>query len=194
MRVLVLAAFVAMSASLLGTAHARPEATSVFDRTFSCEAGYLGGIHQVQLSTSYEAATGASRRTGIASVTKDMWAAAYAYLSSQGVGVHRLLCAPSRTRVELTTKGMRGGIVPALGSEAMCETPKRVLVRVRAVFAQPPNVVTSRQHGFAQLNAWGSVKAAAVAVASPTGRSIAYMSVNPAKAARLFTVRTCKED
>lgn len=193
MRLAALVVAAVAAAALTPLAGGEPRATRVFDRTFSCEAGYLGGIYQVQLSSTYEPGSSSTLQP-VASITRNMWDSPYGMLASSGVSVHRGLCAPSRSRVKLTTGGLRGGAVPALGVEAMCETPRRVLMRVRAVFSRPPDVGTSRQFGFPQLNAFGAVRQAAIAVGTPTGKTIAYVSVNGSRRARLFTLRTCEED
>ena len=189
----VLAATVALAALVLAPAQARTDASRILDRTYSCEAGYIGGLYQVQLSTQYQPGS-SSKLQVFASVTKNMWESPYGHLGSAGLSVNRKLCVPASAAVKLTTKGMRGGRVPPLGADAMCETPRRVLMRVRAVFQQPPQVSTSRQFGFPQLSAFGNVEEAAIALASPVGKPIAYVSVTGTEKARFFTVRTCKED
>ena len=195
MRTVSLVAFGALaSVLLLAPAHAREQAPQILDRTYSCEAGYIGGLYQVQLSSTFQAAQSSSKLQAFASVTKSMWEAPYAHLGSTGVSVQRRLCVPAQARVRLTTEGMRGGRVPALGADARCETPRRVLMRVRAVFSRTPQIATSRQFGFPQLTAFGPVAQAAVAVATPAGKPIAYVSVTGTEQSRLFTVRTCEED
>ena len=192
-----LAAFVPValaSALLLTPAHAREEAARIVDRTYSCEAGYIGGLYQVQLSSTYQTAPNSSKLQAFASVTKNMWDSPYGQLGSAGLSVHRRLCIPAKGAVRLTTEGMRGGAVPPLGVDARCETPRRVLLRVRAVFSRPPQIATSRQFGFPQLTAFGPVREAAIAVATPAGKPIAYVSVTGTEKARLFTQRTCMED
>lgn len=190
---LVLTMAVVLAAVALGPAQARIDASRILDRTYSCEAGYIGGLFQVQLSSQYQPGT-ASKLQVFASVTKNMWESPYGQLGSAGLSVNRKLCVPASAAVKLTTSGMRGGRVPPLGAEAMCETPRRVLMRVRAVFKRPPQVSTSRQFGFPQLSAFGRVDQAAIALADPAGRPIAYVSVTGTEKARFFTVRTCKED
>jgi hypothetical protein len=181
-------------ALLLTPAHAREQAPRILDRTYSCEAGYIGGLYQVQLSSTFQTAPSSSKLQAFASVTKNMWESPYGQLGSTGLSVHRRLCIPARGKVKLTTSRMRGGAVPPLGVDARCETPRRVLMRVRAVFSRPPQVATSRQFGFPQLTAFGPVREAAIALATPAGRPIAYVSVTGTEKARLFTVRTCEED
>jgi hypothetical protein len=186
---------VLVSLGLGSTSAASVAVERVVDRTFACAAGYLGGVYQVQVSAGYEQGSGTSGRLQpIASITKNMWESPYGQLAPSGFSVHRGLCSPSRVRVRLTTKRLRGGGVPALGAEAMCETPRRVLLRVRATFAGSPDVSTSRQFGFPQLNAFGRVERAAIAVATPSGTPIAYLSLTTTGRAQLFTRPTCKED
>ena len=190
---LVLAAAGALAAVVLAPAQARTDASRILDRTYSCEAGYIGGLYQVQLNAQYQAGS-SSKLQVFASVTKNMWESPYGQLGSTGLSVNRKLCVPATGAIRLTTNGMRGGRVPPLGAEAMCETPRRVLMRVRAAFERPPQVSTSRQFGFPQLTAFGRVQQAAIALADPAGRPIAYVSVTGTEKARFFTVRTCKED
>jgi hypothetical protein len=108
--------------------------------------------------------------------------------------VHRRLCTVARSEVRLTTKGLRGGAVPSLGADATCETPRRVLLRVRAVFQRPVTPQTVNHFGFPQYSAMGDVVAATLAVGTLTGKLIAYLSVTGSEKARLFTLRTCEED
>ena len=190
-RAVIVVVALAVAGTLNSGGRAAP-AVVVLDRTFSCEAGYLGGLYQVQLSSTYQAASPSSLQV-VASITKNMWESPYGMLASSGFSVHRGLCRPSNSKLKLTTKGLRGGAVPSLGVEAMCETPRRVLMRVRAVFTQPPDVATSRQFGFPQLNAFGGVRQAAIAVGT-AGKTFGYVSVSGSEKARFFTVRTCKED
>ena len=194
-RRIALCALVALVSALpLAPAQAGEPAPRILDRTYSCEAGYIGGLYQVQLSSRYQPGASPSKLLAFASVTKNMWESPHGQLGSTGLSVNRKLCVPSRGAVTLTTKGMRGGRVPPLGVEATCETPRRVLMRVRAVFTRSPRVSTSRQFGFPQLTAFGSVGEAAIAIATPAGNPIAYVAVTGTEKARLFTVRTCKED
>jgi hypothetical protein len=114
-------------------------------------------------------------------------------MSSDGVVVHRRLCSPARRTVKLTTKGMRGGAVPPLGAAATCETQRRVLLRIRAVFERPVTPQTVSHFGFPQFSAVGDLETAALAIGTPTGKTIAYLGVTGTDRARFFAVRTCEE-
>lgn len=194
----VVAAVALLGAGVLAgagaTATSLGAAVHVFDRTFSCEAGYVGGLYQVGLSAALSVDAGSSRLRASTAVTRNMHDAALGSLGWDGVSVHRGYCTPSKARVRLTTKGLRGGAVPPLGREANCETARRVLLRVRASFARPVTARTHRTFGFPQLTVPGNVQQAALAVASPTGTTVAYLAVTGTDKARLFTRPHCKED
>jgi len=172
---------------------AEPRASRIVDRTFSCEAGFVGGLYQVTLGTTFTTRPGSSRLRASSYVQQNMFES-LASLDSDGLTVHRGLCAAANKTVALTTKGLRGGTVSQLGARTTCETPHRVLLRVRAVFERPVTTRITRRFGFPQLGASGDVVRAAMAIGTLTGRTIAYASVTGTEKARLFTLRTCEED
>lgn len=192
-RGLVLVVAIGLAAVILAPASAREDATNVIDRTFSCEAGYVGGLHQVTIYSTYQTTPGSSKLRASSSVTQNMFES-LGSISSDGFTVHRGHCVPAEKRVKLTTKGLRGGAVPPLGAETTCETPRRLFLRVRASFANPVTARTSRQYGFPQLTATGDLREAAIALGTRSGDTIAYLSVTGTERARLFTLRACKED
>jgi hypothetical protein len=182
-----------LAAAILSPAHAHEEASRTFDRTFSCEAGYVGGLYRVNLGSAYSTSPGSSALVATSSVTRDLWDAPLGQMSSEGVTVHRRLCVPAKSTVKLTTKGLRGGLVPPLGAESTCETPRRLLLRVRAAFERPVTPQTVKPFGFPILSATGELERAALAVGTRAGKTLAYLSLTGAGKARLFTQRTCKE-
>ena len=183
-----------LAATLSDVAGGRVGAKGIVDRTFSCEAGFVGGLHQVNLSIVPSTQPGSSQIQPSAEFTRNLFEAALESLAPEGVSVHRQRCIPARAKLRLTTKGMRGGAVSQIGAETTCETPRRLLLRVRAAFAGPVRVETQRDFGFPQLVARGEVLNAAVDVGASTGKPLAYLALTKAGKARLFTVRTCKED
>lgn len=193
MRRLVLPLAATLCVLLLGpAAEATPEAVRVVDRTFSCQAGYVGGLYQVDVSSTFSADS-SSKLRATASITQGLHQS-LGHMSSDGATVHRGLCTPSRGRVRLSTKGLIGGAVPPLGAERTCETPRRLLLRVRAVFERPVTPLVSNQFGFPQFQALGDARQVAIALGTLKGKIVAYTSVTRAERARLFTLRTCKED
>ncbi len=188
----VLLAIVIGSLVAASGAGASPGATRVLDRTFSCQAGYVGGLYQVDVSSAFSADPSSKLRAS-SSITHGLHAT-LVQTSSDGASVHRGLCSASRARVRLSTKGLSGGSVPPLGRKRTCETPRRLLLRIHAVFERPVTPLVSKQFGFPQLQAIGDARQVEIAVGTPNGKTIAYTSVTRAEKARLFTLRTCEED
>lgn len=184
---------VGVAATLLSPAGARVEASRIVDRTFSCEAGFVGGLHQVTVRSGYSTIPDSSKLKVYSGVARNMFDS-LASLYSEGFNVHRGNCAIAMARVALTTKTLRGGVVPPLGAEARCVTPTRVLLRVRASFTRPPTIDTTGRYGYPLLTVRGALETSAIAVATRTGKPIAYLSVTGAEKARFFTRPTCKED
>jgi hypothetical protein len=193
-RIVVPTLLAGIAAVLLAPAHARETASRIVDRTFSCEAGFVGGLYQVDVSSDYSTDPSSPVPTVFSSVTRNIFEAPMGGMDSTGVSVSRRLCAPAQGAVKLTTKGMRGGVVPRLGAAATCETPRRLLLRVRAVFSKPVTPQIVSPFGYPQLSATGDLELAAIAIGTRTGKTIAYLSVSGSEKARLFTTKTCKED
>jgi len=191
---IVFVAIVGAAATLLAPAGAGVEALRIVDRTFLCESGFIGGLYQLDVHSQYSKPQGSSDPTVYSSVTRNIYEAPLGGMSSSGISIHRERCVPTKEALKLTTTGMRGGAVPPLGTTSTCETPRRVLLRVRAVFERPVTPQTSRRFGFPQLIAEGSIRVAALAIGTRAGKAIAYLTVTGAERARLFTVRTCEED
>lgn len=192
-RGLVLIVALCVAAVVLAPASAREAASRVVDRTFSCEAGFVGGLHQVTIYSAYRTSAGSSKLEASSTVAMNMYES-LGSLSSDGFTVHRGHCRLAKSSVRLTTKSLRGGTVPSLGAKVTCETPRRLVLRVRASFANPVAARTSRQFGFPQLSAMGDLQEAAIALGTRAGTTIAYLSVTGTEKARLFTLRSCKED
>jgi hypothetical protein len=92
-------------------------------------------------------------------------------------------CRPSRARVALSTKGLSGFPAGKLGDTFDCETPRRILVRMRASFQTATSL--SRREQFLVTRA--TLTEGQLAVRTESGRPIAYGSVSASGAARLFT-------
>lgn len=189
----IFVATVGIAATLLSPAGARVEASRIVDRTFSCEAGFVGGLHQVTVRSGYSTIPNSSKLKVYSGVSRNMFDS-LASLHSEGFNVHRGNCAIAKARVALTTKTLRGGVVPPLGAEATCVAPTRVLLRVRASFTRPPTIETTGRYGYPLLTVTGALETSAIAVATRSGTPIAYLSVTGAEKARFFTRPTCKED
>ena len=82
---------------------------------------------------------------------------------------------------------------PLPGQEYECEVPRRVFVRVRAVFHTPTKLEPDRSFGYLQLQARCEVSEAALAVRTASGRTLAFASLGAGKA-RVFATPGCTED
>lgn len=104
-------------------------------------------------------------------------------------------CNAANERVSLSARGFSGGAASQLqnSDEYECAAPSRILIRVRAEFRAPVTFRTqplySRRY-FTTTSATPATRAA-FAVATPTGKPIAYATVSETGKATLFTAKGC---
>jgi hypothetical protein len=104
----------------------------------------------------------------------------------------RRACTATRARVPLSRRGLDGFPADYFGDEVECASPAKVLVRVRAVFAEPASLQIDRSQGELRTRrASGAVREAALAVRTTSGRPLLYASTSAAGAARLFSAAGC---
>ena len=199
---------------------AATKASRVVDRTFSCAPGFLGGVYSITarartgvgktgsgweqppLATIGSSLVGAAQfsiQNSLAWVSAGKPAPvapvspadpqlplrAWGTVAAQG-GV----CRGSSVRVPLGTRGLARTAVGPFEEIYDCDTPRRVLVRVRAMLASPDAL--SSFHGF--LRATAPARAAEVMVRTPSGKPVAYVRVEDSGKASLFTAPGCVED
>ncbi len=99
-------------------------------------------------------------------------------------------CNRSQRRPALSTKGLRGGRVDGLGEVFDCPSPRRVLMRVRAVLSSATALRTRRGY----LATTTAVTEGQVVVTTEAGKSLAYAEVSASGKARLFTAQSCVPD
>jgi hypothetical protein len=187
-----LTALALVAGRLSSHARAAPSASTIVDRTFLCETGYLGGIYQVQIAGSDAVPQASEARP--ASVGLTTIDASLAFLGKQPaleVNVER--CKARRARVSLSTSRLSGGAVGKLGRSFDCVTPRRILVRVRAEFRQPTSLRVVKPYGYATLRAGGIARTASLAIQTEAGKRIALALVR-GNSARIYTANTCEED
>ena len=80
----------------------------------------------------------------------------------------RMECRATRSRVALSTRGLRR-VETRLGAQYRCEVPAKVLVRVRAVFTRP---VTLLPRSGGMLSARGTATSGSVAVRTVAGKPV----------------------
>lgn len=106
------------------------------------------------------------------------------------LALNQKLCTRSRARVRLTAKGLEGGRAGQLGVEYDCESPRRVLVRLRATLRTRAPVYRDRH--FVKTKA--SLKSAYLAIRTRSGKPLAFAAVFESGKARLFTASNCIAD
>lgn len=103
------------------------------------------------------------------------------------LAVNTRLCKRQRARVPLTAKALSGGVVGQLGAEYDCETPRRVLVRVRVTSRSP--IRLSRDRAF--LKARVGLEQGYAAVRTLSGRPLVFAAVAASGKTRIFTSSRC---
>jgi hypothetical protein len=99
----------------------------------------------------------------------------------------RQRCTPSAARVPLAAAGLTGSAASPLGEDIDCFTPRRVLVRVRAVMRARLRLFPSGTFLKTTLPA----REGFLAVRTLRGRQLVFASVLASGKARLFTAPTC---
>ena len=195
---------------------------SSLDRTFTCRPGYLGGQYSMETRAHRGTGRGRSgwRRPPFAAVsTSAQGAAAHAVENnvvwiSAGqpsadaavaagfgnvqfpfrtwgtVSVNLGLCRASATTARIAPKELVARGVTAFESPLDCATPRRVLVRIRATLRGSAALRSYR--GFLRTTA--PARTAEIAVATASGKPLAYAQVFESGGARLFAAKACVED
>jgi hypothetical protein len=99
-------------------------------------------------------------------------------------------CRVSRARTALSAKGLQGAFVDPFGTVFDCPTPRRFLIRMRAVLTASSPLRTRRGY----LATTTTVTQGRVVVATPAGKRLAYAEVASSGRARLFTAPSCVAD
>jgi hypothetical protein len=166
----------------------RPGSGHVVDRTLLCSTAMQGGLRQFTIR-----AYPGGQQTPSLSVTTNWvpdWTLAGAGTTLMQLNPER--CTESQAHVPLSSRSLRGG--PASGAEFDCESPERVLLRIRAVFTSSTALQQDRTFGYLQLVARGEVTQAAVVVRTQRGKQLAYATMSSSGTARLYRAGGCIED
>jgi hypothetical protein len=166
----------------------------VIDRTHVCSVAMWGGIRQLSVGAAGLVPTEFAPRPGISASSRWIPDATLAGASTESVWFNPARCTPSMARAPFVSRGLRGGAIGNSRRSFECETPSRVLLRVRAVFAAPTALAEDRTRGYRQLLASGQVNEAALAVRSLAGKPLAFASFSASGAVRLFVARGCVDD
>jgi len=103
------------------------------------------------------------------------------------LGVNLRACKRATSRVALSATGLFGGGASPFGEEFDCSTPRRFLVRVRAVLSSPASLRTRESFLATKV----AVREARLAVRTLTGKPLVYAETFGSGKARLFTAGGC---
>lgn len=165
----------------------------VIDRTLLCSTAVRGGIRQItiQASAASGPAPGGAYFGVLTSWVPD---GRLASGTTAGLTLNPTRCTPTKANVPLAAAKLEGGSPGTSGQEFDCETPRRVLLRVRAEFRVPTPLETSREWGYPELVARGEVTKASLAIRTQAGKPLAFATVSASGKARLLTASSCVED
>jgi hypothetical protein len=163
----------------------------VIDRTLLCSIAMRGGIWKLEIQASAATSTGLPSFGAVTNWSPD---ASLVSASTENLSLNPTRCTQTTARVPLGTEKLQGGSASSSGLEYECETPSRVLVRVRGVFRSPATFETTRHFGYQVLSASGEMREASMAIRTQAGRPVAFASVHESGRARVFGGRGCIED
>ena len=189
-------------------AEADRSATRVVDRTLDCTTGYSGGarVAYIRAQTAYGQGARLDWLAGVYVSTPGNPSPAHPNyrpslagvnagwpapprLKSGGLGFENRLCAASKERIPLARQGLVGGVASETGDDYTCVVPKRVLIRIRAVFRAPVQLRPASRGRY--TSAEGRIDHGELVVASVAGKPLVYGDVRDAGRARLFTTGAC---
>jgi hypothetical protein len=212
---LLLSVAVALAAvAALHPSAAAPQSGRVIDRTLLCTTIGQAGVRKLTVSAlapvrgqtdpaSGEpqlagarlhtgpptSSSGGGRRAVGGTSLVDADAGAPVPENNWSFSLSRQQCRASRVHVPLSARGLMGGAADALGDSYECFPPRRVLVRVRAVFRSRTslrlNSVTG--HLFTRM----PVREVFLAVRTSSGKPLAYAAASESGKARVFAAPSC---
>jgi hypothetical protein len=96
-----------------------------------------------------------------------------------------------KRRIPLTIRSLDGGAADYFGDRLECRrAPRKVFVRVRAVFVRTPTPLRL-EHVSGYLQATGPLAEAVFAVRTESGKPLAFARVSASGKARMFTAPSC---
>jgi hypothetical protein len=168
--------------------------TRVIDRTLLCSTAMQGGLWMVSIDASSASGPDLIRQGPSVGVSSGFARPpGFASASKTSFTLYPDRCTGSGALVSLNAGKLRGAAPGPFGRSFDCEAPRRVYLRIRAVFFEPASLVDNRELGYRRLLAEGQISEAAVAIRTPSGKPLVFASFSGAKA-RLFTARSCIED
>ena len=167
------------------------QASRVIDRTVTCATGIQGGLRQLTI----QASSRAGERSGyVWALTNVQPTGRVATVSQSGLELSPF-CKPTRVSVPLTSRGLEGSVASAFDDEWDCQVPRRVLLRVRAVFkGVAPRLRRGDPWGFPILFAHRPVTEGTLAVRTPAGKQVALARLLRTGKIQVLTSGVCFPD
>jgi hypothetical protein len=103
------------------------------------------------------------------------------------LAVNTDLCRNAKKQIQLASRGLRGGTLGSFEESSKCLTPRRVVMRVRAVLSSPAVLRRFRDFGRTTV----PVREATFVIQTEAGRRLVYGEVSESGRARLLTARDC---
>jgi hypothetical protein len=181
-----------VAGALMAPAAPAATATTVIDRTLSCEAGITGGIRKLRIVAASAIEKGPQKHVAIIELTTQADPFRLTGLSEEFMDLSPK-CVRSTASVPLTSRGLSGGAASIFEDEFGCPTPRRVLLHVRVVFAGRValRLGSPIPGGPRMWYAIAPVNAGSFAVRTLGGKPIAYATVANTGKARVFTRGSC---
>jgi hypothetical protein len=211
---------IALAAAPWPSASAGTGASREIDRAFSCAPGYLGGVYSItaRARTGLRKTGAGWQQPPLATIGSSLAGAAeYSIQNSlewvgagqpapaapvspadpelplrawRTIAVQAGVCRSTSARVPVGTRGLVRAAVGPFEEAYECDTPRRVLIRVRAALAGSGALASF--HGFRRTTV--PARAAEVMVRTASGRPVAFVRVEENGKAGLFTAPGCVED
>lgn len=202
------------------SSRAQPIPTRALDQTFLCATRMTGGSHEIEARAHAGVREGSRWRklafAGVVTPTLGgnttaldpsalVWITAARPRATTTIGhegwttpvlahgtlaVSQKLCKTVKGRAPLSSGGLQGSAASQLGEALDCASPRRVLVRVRAVFES----ATRLRPRSGYLRTTAHVDEAAFVVRSQSGKPMVFASVAASGRASLFTAPNCVPD
>jgi len=152
----------------------------------SCETGLTGGIHKVSVVSSSAYAPSTTPVAGEVELTSNLQPSVrLVWLAQTGLELSTR-CTATKSAVPLVSKGLTGGVVGAIEEHISCESTRRVLVHVHALFRSRVTLRRGQPYGFPLLYAHSAVSSGSLAVRTTFGKPLLYSTVLPTGKVRTF--------
>ena len=99
-------------------------------------------------------------------------------------------CKATSARIPLSAKGLRGGAASQFEDEFDCDSPRRVLGRIRATFESSTQL--RLRQGFLRTSV--PLSEGAPTIRTQSGKPLMYATVSQSGKAAIFTGPTCYPD